>query len=197
MGKEVVLLADNALDFLRTRKEFLEAAGYTVLEASNPEQARDILRHQKVDVALVDIRLRDDNDDLDMSGFAVIRDAPASVSKILLTGFASVEFTRLALKERVNGKPLAVDFVEKQEGPEAMLRAVEVAFLKRRARLPLWLRIIIYGSGLFILIIIWVMSREYGLKGSFIAIGSGIIAEILGFLLERGIENLRAKVYEQ
>jgi predicted nucleotide-binding protein len=47
------------------------------------------------------------------------------VPKIILTGFPSYEYVREALRPRLGGLPAAADFVIKQDGPGAMLAAIE------------------------------------------------------------------------
>jgi DNA-binding response OmpR family regulator len=126
MAEGVILFADNNLSFLNVRKEFLETAGYQVITATNPEQARDILRRVPVDLAILNIRLRDDTDAQDRSGLAVAREVAPEVPKIMLTGFPSWEAVREALGPDINGISTAIDFVSKQEGPDALLRAVSL-----------------------------------------------------------------------
>ena len=120
----VILFADNNQSFLNARKEFLETAGYQVITATNPEDARDILRRVPVDLAILNIRLRDDTDTGDRSGLVVAREVAPAVPKIMLTGFPSWQVVREALGPDIDGISSAIDFVSKQEGPGALLRAV-------------------------------------------------------------------------
>ena len=70
-----------------------------------------------VDLAILDIRLRDDDDEKDTSGLKVAREAKSLIPKIVLTGYPTPELAREALTA-VYGEPLAVGFVGKAEGPE-------------------------------------------------------------------------------
>jgi hypothetical protein len=73
--------------------------------------------------------MKDDSDDKDTSGLSLARkEAYRPVPKIILTRYPSYEYVREALGPAIEGLPPAVDFLAKQEGPEAMLRAVERAF---------------------------------------------------------------------
>jgi len=122
-----ILFADNDPDFLRTRREFLEQEGYRVIPALTPTEARRVLERGGVDLAVLDIRLENDDDEKDISGLILAREVALSVPKIILTGFPSYEYVRQALRPQLEGLPTIVDFVAKQEGPEAILRAIRKA----------------------------------------------------------------------
>jgi DNA-binding response OmpR family regulator len=124
-----ILFADNDPDFLNTRAEFLENAGYRVLKAYTLEQARQLLAEARVHLAILDIRMEDDDDERDTSGLTLAKDpAYRPVPKIILTGFPTHQAVREALGPALDGLPPAVYFLSKQEGPEAMIQAVEWAF---------------------------------------------------------------------
>ena len=127
MNLYTILFVDNDKRFLQVRKEFLEAKGYRVLTGYNPEEAREWLERDSIDLAILDIRLKDDADDMDISGLLLAQHTDPAIPKIFLTGFPTWEAVRDAFGSHLNGLPLAVDFVAKKEGPEALLRAVEWA----------------------------------------------------------------------
>ncbi len=128
MSKIIVLLVDNDLDFLNTRAEFLERADYRVLKASNLAQAEQLFRQAHIHLAILDIRMVDDDDDKDVSGLMLAR-SPAfrSIPKIILTGRPSFQDVRQVMRPASDGLPAAVGFLSKQEGPEAMIEAVQEA----------------------------------------------------------------------
>ncbi len=128
MGQGVILLADNLAEARNSRQALLERAGYTVLMAANPQEARDILTHTHVDLAILDLRLEDDHDEKDVSGLTLAQHTAPSVPKILLTQFPSIDSVRIALSPTATGGPAALAYVAKEEGPEALLQAVEQAF---------------------------------------------------------------------
>ncbi len=135
MAKTAILFADNDPDFLNTRTEFLENAGYRVLKAYTLKQARQLLTEAHVHLAILDIRMVDDDDEKDTSGLTLARDPTyRSAPKIILTNFPTYQDVRAALGPVVDGLPPAVDFLAKREGPEAMIQAVERA-LARHVRI--------------------------------------------------------------
>jgi DNA-binding NtrC family response regulator len=136
MPKPIILFADNDNDFRRTRAEFLEQEGYLVIQAANPTEARQRLEDGGIDLAILDIRLEND-DERDISGLRLAKETAEKiptivatgfmeelVPTILLTGFPSYEAVREALAPKVGGLPAAVDFLAKQEGSAALLAAV-------------------------------------------------------------------------
>lgn len=147
MPKPIILFADNDDDFLKTRAEFLRQEGYHVIEAANSTEARQRLEAGGIDLAILDIRLENDDNERDLSGLFLAKEMadriPTIVTSgflqelvptIILTGFPSYEAVREALAPRVGGLPAAVDFVAKQEGPEALLVAIRRALSASKRR---------------------------------------------------------------
>ena len=128
---KTILIADNLLEFLATRREFLESAGYRVLVATSPEETIDLLRNEWVHLAILDIRLTDNDDANDESGLQIAK-APEfrHIPKIMLTSYPSYESVREAMGQAAAGLPPAVDYLGKIEGPQAMLDAVDSALAK-------------------------------------------------------------------
>ena len=122
-----ILFADNDAAFLKTRAKFLEKEGYKVVPAGTFTEARRILEQAVVDLAILDLRLNDDDDDKDISGLTLAKETSSTIPKVILTNFPTIEAVREALGPNSDGIPSAVAFVSKQEGPEAMLRAVRRA----------------------------------------------------------------------
>jgi DNA-binding response OmpR family regulator len=124
-----VLFADNSPEFLDTRAESLEKAGYKVLKARSPEEAQRLLSEGRVHLAIIDIRLTNDHDDRDISGLTLAKkEAFRHVPKIMLTAYPTYEAVRQALGHALDELPAAVEYVAKQEGAKALTKAIEKAF---------------------------------------------------------------------
>jgi len=119
-----ILFADDDPDFLKTRAEFLEKEGYQVIPATNPTEARRLLEQGGIDLAVLDIRLVDDDDEKDTSGLTLAKEVAREAPKIILTNFPSYQAAREALGPALDGMPPAVDFLDKKDGPEALLQAI-------------------------------------------------------------------------
>jgi DNA-binding response OmpR family regulator len=130
MTKGTVLFADNDADFLATRSEFLRQEGYHVIPASDLETARWLLEKGGVDLAVLDGRLVDDNDEKDTSGLELAKASPyRDIPKIILTDFPTYDTVREVLRLDSDGRPIVLDYVIKEDGPLAMLEAVKRALL--------------------------------------------------------------------
>lgn len=127
MTRATILFADNDPEFLKTRGGFLEQHGYRIIPAAEPIAAKTIVEQGQVDLAILDLRLINDDDKRDFSGLNVAKESVPSVPKIILTGFPTIEAVREALGPALDGLPPAVDFVAKQEGPQALLTVVRKA----------------------------------------------------------------------
>jgi CheY-like chemotaxis protein len=126
MMRNILLLADNEAEFRETWGQVLADAGYDIKLAPNPEQARNLLRETGVDLAILDLRLVDDEDEKDISGLEIARDTVfRHIPKIILTAFpTSYENLRKALGPTLDELPPAIAFVDKAEGPKALLGVI-------------------------------------------------------------------------
>lgn len=128
--KKRILMIDNEWDFLETRVERLDKEGYDVYSATTIEEAERLLHDVWVHVIIVDVRMRDHEDDKDTSGLSVAKDERfRPIPKLVLTQFPSYDYVREALGPAEHGPP-AVGFLDKKEGPEVMLEAIEKALLE-------------------------------------------------------------------
>lgn len=126
--KKTILLADNFPEFLATRAEYLEQAGYRVVKAGSPEEARQAINSLNIHLAILDVRLLNDDDARDESGLDMARDpALRFLPSIIMTGFPYVDGVREALRPFESS---AVDYLAKGEGPQVMVDAVNRAFEK-------------------------------------------------------------------
>jgi len=121
-----LLLADNDVDYRHSLRALLELDNWRVDEADSVRQAVDKMNASIPDLILVDLRLSNDKDDHDISGLEVAKKASeGQIPCIIITAFPTVEVTRLALRSR-GAFPLALDFVIKAAGPQAILDAIKI-----------------------------------------------------------------------
>jgi DNA-binding NtrC family response regulator len=123
---KTILFADNLQDFADERREFLQYAGYKVVTVYNPKDAERILKQGEIDLALLDIRLLDDDDQEDTSGLALALRFGQAIPIIMLTGYPTWESAKAALGRNLNGLSPAVDFLSKEEDPNLMIQAVNL-----------------------------------------------------------------------
>jgi DNA-binding NtrC family response regulator len=174
MAQATLLLADNDLDFLETRAEFLERDGYTVIPASSPAEAAEKMKN--VDLAIVDVRLINDDDEKDTSGLDLANRIGHSIPIIILTGYPNVDYVRQALRPQVDGHQAALDFVIKEEGPKIMLAAVRNALHVSKTEEELNKKSDETGKNRFLAVS--QLRPEIALIILLIALGQGIIAMV-------------------
>jgi DNA-binding response OmpR family regulator len=123
-----ILFADNDSEFRDTRTAYLEQAGHRVIAAASPEEAVRVLQTTNIHLALLDVRLREEDDVSDESGVAIAKDPNFSrIPKIILTGYPSLDHIRDVLRSVPGSPPAAIDYLLKKEEPKAMIAAVERA----------------------------------------------------------------------
>jgi DNA-binding response OmpR family regulator len=123
-----ILFADNDPDFLETRSEFLEKAGYKIVKATSPADAERCLREIWTPVAILDIRLENDDDDKDWSGITLAKSKLCrSITKIVLTNFPSALMSELLAIASGNSPQIVVQVLHKQDGPEKLIQTLEKA----------------------------------------------------------------------
>jgi CheY-like chemotaxis protein len=127
MTLATILYVENDMEFLKTRGEFLKDEGYRVIPATNPGDARRLLSQGEIDLAILDIRLLNDDDEKDVSGLTLAKEMGRSIPKIILTNYPSVEAVREAFKQQLDGLPSATEFLDKKEGSGALIESVQRA----------------------------------------------------------------------
>jgi DNA-binding response OmpR family regulator len=130
MADICLLLADNDPDYSATCAEFLRSVGYQVHTAASPAEAGQLLEAVRVHLAILDLRLSDDDDQKDKSGLTLAKETARSIPKLILTKFPIHQDVREALKLDAEVLPPAVDYVDKKEGLNGLLRVIEQALAK-------------------------------------------------------------------
>lgn len=119
-----ILFVDNDDEFLKVRSECLQYARYDVVAVTTAEQARAVLESDSCDIMIIDVRLKDDNDEKDRTGLWLAIEVDTRIPKIILTGYPNSDLVTEVLRQRPDGSQLAWDFVAKEEDPEMLLEAV-------------------------------------------------------------------------
>ena len=124
MAGVTILFADNDDYFRNGRAEFLERVGYVVKHASSPEEALKVVEGNTIDLAILDMRLVNDNDEKDISGQEVAKRIPDEIPKIILTGYPNHSDLLEMMAMNPSGISIAIDYISKHEGAEKLLLAV-------------------------------------------------------------------------
>jgi len=124
--KNVIPLADNQSEDRTTWQRVLTNAGYEVRLAKNPEEAREILQSARIDMAIIDLRLIDDNDENDISGLVLAKERSyRHIPKIILTAFGvGYSDLREVLGPALDELPPTVAFIKKDERPQILIDVI-------------------------------------------------------------------------
>lgn len=132
MNKTRILLVDDNVGFGETVQEFFKLRGYEVQLATDIAIAKNLIAQNPPALAIIDKRLINPEDDYDESGLALAKQLDVHLPKIILTDYPTVQNVREMLRPGADGKPIALDFVDKKEGLHALLTSVRLAL----AQLP-------------------------------------------------------------
>jgi 6-phosphofructokinase 1 len=105
-------------------RNVLEPEGYEVVQAGTPEEAEEKLIGTLIHLAIVDVRLRNDDDPNDDSGLRFCRSMDHTVARIIRSGFSDWGVVRSALEPQPGRHRLADGFFLKMEDPSVMLRVI-------------------------------------------------------------------------
>lgn len=142
--KARVLLADNNPEFLKLQEdEFKKTGFFEVITAREPNEAERLIKTEPLDAVVYDIRLRDDEDDRDISGLELAENTPRNIGKVLISRFPIDTHTGELFKERVGPQSALVSYIDKEEGILAILeeaKKVAAFSLLSRYGLATWNR---------------------------------------------------------
>jgi predicted nucleotide-binding protein len=131
MAKVNILYAENKLKLLGSVKEMLEREGYNVIPATNPEEAKNILHREQLDLAILDIRLKDDDSESDKSGLLLARDEAPHVPKIILTALDDPDIIIEALTSKNGLGEGTVNYLLKKDLRKKLIKTVRSAIKHR------------------------------------------------------------------
>lgn len=142
-----ILVVDNDPAYRESLVEdVLKPEGFVVFQASSPEEARHFLEDELIHLALVDIRLVNDDDPNDRSGLHLCEQMEPTVARIIVTGFPDWQLVRDALKPTRGRHRVADGFIYKPEGPEFVLAGIRQVLREEFEIIPTR-RIAVLASG--------------------------------------------------
>ena len=121
MGSKI-LVVDDDTSFCMMLKTFLQKKGYDVTNAFTANEAQEIIKNQKFDVVLTDIRLPDSDG---LSILKAVKELSFETQVILMTGYTDIKAAVNAMK---NG---AYDYVGKPINPDEILHTIEQSLKKK------------------------------------------------------------------
>jgi CheY-like chemotaxis protein len=110
-GILAILVVDDNPSMARTLADILDVKGFEVHAAYSGAEALEILRNQRVDILLTDVRMPD------MNGVALYREARKTrpnLTTVLMTAYAADDIIQQGIAEGIKtvlNKPLDMDFV--------------------------------------------------------------------------------------
>lgn len=128
-----LLIVDDDTDYRESLQIFLRIENYEVDEAASVQDALKCLNENRYDLILQDVRMKEkDNEKFDVSGGEVARKAAEfGTPCIMITAKPSSQVSRIFLNS-TSAEPLAIDVVEKKDGPLALLSAVQTVLNKKQ-----------------------------------------------------------------
>ena len=127
-GSHQILIVDDLPDWRMTLGGLLTDAGYQVQVAGSTTRALELLRGNRFDLAVLDIRLDESNEDntegLDLA--AEIRKSWPDVKIIIVTGYNISVNMQQALEPNSQGQKLADDYIPKDQSGE-LIQVVQKA----------------------------------------------------------------------
>lgn len=128
-----ILVVDDLPDWRSTMSGLLRDEMYDVQTADSQSQAIALLEAASFDLAVLDMRLDESNEDntegLELA--EIIQYRWPLVKIILLTGYSTPERMTRAMAQNAKGKPLVDEFIEKDES-EKIIETVK-ALLKEES----------------------------------------------------------------
>jgi CheY-like chemotaxis protein len=142
-----VLVVENDPRWRHDHTENLKAWGYQFFIAEPDQDAPDMFRSlwddaiakarcHRCHLALVDMRLKNEDDPADTSGLDLVPELEPTVS-IIVSGYGDARTVRAALKSPPDVPKRAYDFVGKEDGPEVLITAIQEVEKKIWCRRPI------------------------------------------------------------
>jgi DNA-binding response OmpR family regulator len=112
-NKPRLLVVDNEMDVCNFVKSFFEIRGFDVLTAYNGDEALNVLNVTKVDLVILDVNMRSDNEGIEY--LPKIKKKCPGAKVIMITGVDDKETVEKAKKLGADDyitKPLVLEYLE-------------------------------------------------------------------------------------
>lgn len=130
--KRTVLIVENDAGTMETNLDLFTQEGYNVFVATNPQEAKECVEKEVIDLAVIDVRLENDKDQEDFSGMYLAAELPTSICMVITTGQKWSDLKRLydyVFRRNKEGRRIAYDFIMVEDArPAKVLEAVRTAF---------------------------------------------------------------------
>lgn len=125
-SKPRILIVDNDASYRNTVQEALEEVGYEVVGATHVQEAIEQANERKhaFNLALVDVRLNDDDDPHDHSGLKLLHNLPNNLPVVVLTAHEDARVVRAAYQS-APGQQDPKDYLFKGDGLDAIIQCVD------------------------------------------------------------------------
>lgn len=115
-----ILVVDNHHGYLHAVAETLREEGYTVFTAENEQQAEAILERNNINLAVIDLRLADNNSEADESGLALADRMDPHIAKFIYTAYYDAR--------KFRNRPENTWYLDKTQDPETLIGEVNRVF---------------------------------------------------------------------
>ncbi|GEM_PF-2689541 len=149
-ARKRILVADNDDLSAQSMADFLTRNGYEVQTAASPEEAREKLQAGRFALAIIDVRLQDNEDPSDTSGVEVAYSVAPTVPKILVTRFDEPQFLQRVLDNLTEG------FLQSDSEPASIWKVLLIRLFPSEQRYEVLFRVVRQA--------IWVGDRVGGLQ---------------------------------
>lgn len=126
-----ILVVDDVADWRTTFRGLLKDEGHHVTTAQSIQEATALLENNKFDLAVIDIRLDEMNED-DTEGITlakVIDERWPEIQVIIITGYETVETMMEAMKPRPGRGRLVYNYILKKDTTYLLIPEIKRAFV--------------------------------------------------------------------
>lgn len=133
MRKAKILLVDNVPEHLERTGRLLRGEGYEVIEEDSFGTARAAIENSRLDLAILDLRLINEEEPSDLSGLDLAVHCGGDVPVIILSGKTSESNGLLLRLEefRREHPDIRISYVDKGEKAQVLLDAIVLALVPR------------------------------------------------------------------